>query len=449
MFASSRIDMLKGSIWDRLILFSLPLALTNVLQQLFNTADVMIVGRFVGRDAMAGVGSMTPVISIFVALFLGLALGANVSIARYFGKKSDDGIRRASHAAFFLAFFLGLFCLFLTYPFLEDILDLVGVPSAISPLSQDYLAYYLLGLPAISFYNFAAAMLRSEGDTTSPFISLFIASVLNIVLNLLAVLVFDLGVKGVALATSFSNAVSAIILFFLLLRRKVFGLRPFFRRIDKNELKTMLAIGLPAAIQGMVFCISNVVVQSAINSLGADVIAGSAAAFTIEINMYCLMSAFAQAATTFVSQNYGARNIARCLRVTKVSLYVTLPLNVCMSLLILFLSPWLLGFFTADPAVFETAMQRIYFIVLPNAVTIFIDILSGSLRGYGCSLPPAIATLLAICGIRIVWVFTVFQTHHTFDWLLASYPLSWFATALFIAIVYWRYWILHLRRASL
>ncbi len=436
--------MLHGSLWDRLVLFSLPLALTNVLQQLFNTADVVILGRFVGRDAMAGVGSMTPLISLFVALFLGLALGSNVVIARGFGKNQPRAIASASHAAFFLSLVLGVVSAGICYPFIDGILFVAGVPKEICPLSKAYFSWYLLGIPAVSLYNFAAAMLRSEGDTTSPFISLAVASVLNIALNYFAV-ACGFGVEGVALATTISNIASALILFVILLRRPVFGLRPYLRRTDMKSLWSMLAIGLPAAIQGMVFCFSNVIVQSAINSLGPDVIAGSAAAFTIEINMYCLMSAFAQAATTFVSQNYGARNIPRCLRVTRVSLYLTIPLNIVMSLLIVLISPWLLQFFTADPAVLEIAILRIYIIVLPNVITIFIDILSGSLRGYGCSLPPAIASLFAICGIRIAWVFTIFKQYHDFNCLLISYPVSWFVTALLISLVYYRYYRENLR----
>ena len=435
----SHIDMLSGSIWDKLVLFSVPLALTNVLQQLFNTADVAVLGHYLGSEAMGAVGSLTAVISLFVALFLGLALGANVVIAKHFGRKSPEQIVRASQTAMFLALLLGLTCLALCYPLADDLLRLLSVPLDLLPLSKVYLQYYLLGLPALAIYNFAAAMLRSQGDTTSPFISLAVASLLNLVLNLLFTLCWHWGVAGVACATSLANGVSALILLLILARRKVFGLSLFLRKLDLRECSEMLRIGLPAAIQGMVFCFSNVLVQSAINSLGAFAIAGSAAAFTIEINMYCLMSAFAQAATTFVSQNYGARNLARCLRVTRVTLALTLPLNLLMSLAIVLAAPSLLRFFSHEPRVLEMAMLRIYLIVLPNVVTVFIDVLSGALRGYGCSLQPAIATLLAICGIRVVWVFTVFRIWPDFAVLVVSYPLSWLVTAIFIAFVYARY----------
>lgn len=435
----SHINMLEGSLWDKLILFSLPLALTNVLQQLFNTADVAVLGHYVGRDAMASVGSLTPLIGLFVNLFLGISLGANVVIARHFGSKAKDAIVAASNSAFLLALVLGLGCFVCCFPFSRGILTLLAVPEEIIPASQEYLQYYLLGLPFLSLYNFIAAMLRSQGDTTSPFISLGIASILNIGLNLCAVCLFDLGVAGVAMATSLSNCLSALLLLFVAARRSVFGLFRQSQRPKRPEMAEIIRIGFPAAIQGMVFCFSNIIVQSAINSLGANVIAGSAAAFTVEINLYCLMSAFAQAGTTFVSQNFGARNLRRCLTVTRVTLALTLPLNIVMSVLILLAAPSLLGFFTQDPAVAETAMLRIWYIVAPNVVTIFIDVLSGALRGYGCSMPPAIATLVSICCVRIVWVFTIFRWFPTFDTLLLSYPLSWLVTAIFITIVYLRF----------
>ena len=438
IFFHRRVDMLHGSLWDKLVIFAIPLALTNVLQQLFNTADVAVLGHYAGRDAMASVGSMTPVISIFVALFLGLALGANVVLARHLGSKGYERLKNASGTTIWLAVLLGILALGVCYPLTDQIMTWLSVPDGIRAQSKIYLQCYCLGLPAVSLYNFAAAMLRSIGDTTSPLISLGLASFLNIVLNLVFTICFGWGVAGVAIATTISNWTSALSLLFILWRSETFnlGIKLLFSR---RELFFMLRIGFPAAIQGMVFCFSNVIVQSAINSLGEDVIAGSAAAFTIEINMYCLMSAFAQAATTFVSQNFGARKIARCIRVTRVTLGITLPLNIIMSLLIFFIAPYILTIFTSDPNVAEMAMMRILYIILPNVVTIFIDLLSGALRGYGCSMPPAIATLVAICGIRIVWVFTIFETHHEFWVILLSYPLSWLATAILIGFVYYRF----------
>ncbi|MBQ7617435.1 MAG: MATE family efflux transporter [Desulfovibrio sp.] len=437
--AFTHIDMLKGSLWDRLFLFAVPLALTNVLQQLFNTADVAILGHYVGATAMAAVGSLSPVISLIVAVFLGLALGANVVVAQKVGCRNWQGLKSAARSALFFALGLGLGLLAICYPLLPLILKLLGVPADIAHASADYFAAYLLGLPALALYNFAAALLRSLGDTATPFVSLALASLLNLVLNLLAVLVLDLGVVGVALATTLANYVSALILLWRCFALAEFGLRQALWPLDFGELKSMLQIGLPAAVQGMVFCFSNVIVQSAINSLGPIIIAASAAAFTLEINLYCLMSAFAQATTTFVSQNYGARNLARSIRVTRVTLFLTIPINLFMSVLIILSGPSLLSFFTTDPLVVESAMQRLYFIVLPNVVTIFIDVLSGALRGYGCSLPPALATLVAICGIRIVWVFTVFRLEPSFAVLMLSYPLSWLATAFFITLVYLRF----------
>ncbi|MBQ9536890.1 MAG: MATE family efflux transporter [Desulfovibrionaceae bacterium] len=438
-FFSRSIDMLHGTLWDKLILFALPLALTNVLQQLFNTCDVAVLGHYAGRDAMASVGSMTPVISLFVALFLGLSLGANVVLAQYIGSNNAFAVRRAAGTSVWLGLFLGILSPLCCYPFLDSILELLKVPADISAGAKVYLEYYCYGLPAVALYNFFAAMLRSVGDTTSPLVSLTCASLLNLILNLVFTIVYGLGVAGVALATTLANWLSAVILLVVVLRRTVFGLHIHHCPLSRKILLLMLRIGLPAAVQGMIFCFSNVIVQSAINSLGANVIAASAAAFTIEINMYCLMSAFAQATTTFVSQNFGARNILRCIKITRVTLAITMPLNIGMAALIILIAPYILVIFTHDPAVEELAILRLWYIILPNAVTIFIDVLSGALRGYGCSMPPAIATLVAICGIRILWVFTIFKATPEFWVILLSYPLSWLATAVLIAFVYYRF----------
>ncbi|MBQ7606803.1 MAG: MATE family efflux transporter [Desulfovibrionaceae bacterium] len=433
----STINMLEGSIWDKLIVFSLPLALTNVLQQLFITADVTVLGNAAGRDAMASVGSLTPAIGLFVSLFLGFSIGSNVVIAKHFGSGSSARVHSASRATLTLALLLGFGCFFLCFPYVHELLVLLAIPEEIQPLSESYFSWYLPSLPFLSLYNFAAAMLRSKGDTATPFLALAAASLINIVGNLIAV-ALGYGVSGVAFATTFANAASAFFLLVRIVRQPVFAV---FQKVSgvRAELQDVVRIGFPAAIQGMVFCFSNIVVQSAINSLGPVAIAGSAAAFVIEINMYCLMSAFAQAETTFVSQNFGAKNLRRCLAVTRVTLYLTLPLNICLSLIIYLAAPYLLGFLSSDPAVIETAMIRICAIVLPNVITIFIDILSGALRGYGCSMPPAIATLIAICCIRIAWCFTVFTVWPDFTVLLVSYPLSWFVTAVLIALVYFRF----------
>ena len=315
------IDMLHGSLWDKIIVFALPLALTGVMQQLLNAADVLTLGQLVGKNAMAAVGNNISMVGLIVSLMMGLSLGANVVIAQNIGANRIDRAHSAVSTAFILAGICGIFFCILAEFLVAPIFYLLDVPSSVVDMAETYLRIFLLGLPAISFYNFQAAIFRSKGDTRTPLIALAVASGVNIVLNLIFVLQFDWSVAGVAAATVIANVVSAIILFCELLKADgVIKLHLNALIVDKEELFEIVRIGLPAGIQGMVFSLSNLLIQAAINSLGADAMAASAAAFTIEINVFCVVNAFGQAATTFVGQNYGAGNLRRCKRATWVSM---------------------------------------------------------------------------------------------------------------------------------
>ena len=431
------IDMLRGSLWDKIILFALPLALTGVMQQLLNAADVFTLGQFVGKHAMAAVGNNISMVGLIVSLMMGLSLGANVVIAQNIGAKRIDRAHTAVNTTFILAAAAGIFFCLLGELLVAPIFYLLEVPASVVDMAETYLRIFLLGLPAISFYNFQAAIFRSKGDTRTPLIALAIASGVNIVLNLLFVVQFDWGVAGVAAATDIANVVSAIILFYELLKADgVIKLNFNAMHIDKAELFEIVRIGLPAGVQGMVFSLSNLLIQAAINSLGADAMAASAAAFTIEINVFCVVNGFGQAATTFVGQNYGAGNMQRCKRVTWLSMGLSAIFMQTLCCFILFFAEEVLSLFNEDPEVIRLGVIRLWYIVAPEMINVIMEGLSGALRGYGISLTPAVITLVCVCGVRVTWVLAVFPKISTYATLMAVYPISWLITTVLLVAAY-------------
>ena len=440
MGASKKINMLEGSLWNKLIVFALPLAFTGMLQQLYNAADVAVLGRFVSDLAVAAVGNNVPVIGLIISFCMGLSLGVNVDVARALGMKNDRKASEAVRTSFLTAIVFGIIALIIGLVFSDAAMDWLEVPAEVRDHALIYLRVYLLGMPFIAIYNFLAAIFRSQGDTQTPLWALLAASLFNIAGNLFAVLVLDWGIAGVALATVLANLLSAIILFVKLtqiegpLKLEVSQLL----HVDSSSLKSIVSIGLPAGIQGAVYSLSNLVIQSAINSLGPAAMAGSVAAFTIEINVYCFINAFALAATTFVSQNYGARNLDRCYRV----MWVTLGLNMCvtilMTALVLVFSRDLLGIFTNSEEVIALGLIRILWVVVPQPLSVVMDTLSGCMRGYGYSLPPAMVTLVVVCSVRLIWVYTAFPMAPTYETLMMVYPLSWVITMAGLIILYVR-----------
>lgn len=432
--------MLEGSLWNKLIVFALPLAFTGMLQQLYNAADVAVLGRFVSDLAVAAVGNNVPVIGLIISFCMGLSLGVNVVVARALGMKNDRKASEAVRTSFLTAIVFGIIALIIGLVFSDAAMNWLEVPAEVRDHALIYLRVYLLGMPFIAIYNFLAAIFRSQGDTQTPLWALLAASLFNIAGNLFAVLVLDWGIAGVALATVLANLLSAIILFVKLtqiegpLKLEVSQLL----HVDSSSLKSIVRIGLPAGIQGAVYSLSNLVIQSAINSLGPAAMAGSVAAFTIEINVYCFINAFALAATTFVSQNYGARNLDRCYRV----MWVTLGLNMCvtilMTALVLVFSRDLLGIFTNSEEVIALGLIRILWVVVPQPLSVVMDTLSGCMRGYGYSLPPAMVTLVVVCSVRLIWVYTAFPMAPTYETLMMVYPLSWVITMAGLIILYAR-----------
>jgi putative MATE family efflux protein len=374
-----------------------------------------------------------------------LSLGANVVIAQNIGAEKFDRVKDAVHTAFLLALIVGAALCGVAQILVNPVFEWLKVPASVAPMAETYLRIYAFGLPVMGIYNFEAAIFRSRGDTQTPLIALTVASFLNIALNLFFVLQFNMGVEGVAWATVIANAVSAIILFYGLRKTEgILHLDITALKLDKSCLKEIIRIGLPAGIQGMVFSLSNLLIQSAINSLGADAMAASAAAFTIEINVFCLTNGFGQAATTFVSQNYGAGNLPRCKEVTKVSLQINILMMFILSAAILYFAEPLVRFFNEDSEVIRLGVIRLWYIIAPEIISVIMEIISGSLRGYGISMAPALITLVFVCGIRITWVFTVFEKIPTYAALMTVYGVSWFFTMIFLIIAY-RFYIKNLK----
>lgn len=440
---TENMNMLQGSLTDKVLAFALPLAVTGILQQLFNAADVAVVGQYAGKNAMAAVGSNSPVIGLLVNAFVGIALGANVVISRFTGQKNRDGIHKAVHTSVVFAVAGGFALMILGELIAPFLLRMLSVPDKVFPLSLLYLRVYLLGLPVIFLYNFESAVFRSQGDTRTPLVCLVVSGVINVGLNLFFVRVLGMTVDGVATATVLSNLISSGMLFYLLRRREdSIHLQISDMGIDGPILGAMVRIGLPAGLQGMVFAVSNLCIQSAINQLGADVMAASSAAFNIEIFAYYVINSFGQACTTFVGQNYGAGNIERCRKATRISLLLDFAITVVISVLLLVFGRPLLGLFNRDPVVASIGIIRLRYILSAEVVNVVMEITSGAMRGYGYSLVPAVITFVGVCGIRITWVYTVFRASQGFHTLMMVYPVSWAATAVALCIAY----ILFMRR---
>ena len=432
-------DLTRGSILDKVLLFAIPLAATSMLQQLFNATDVAVVGKFASKEAMAAVGGNAPVVSLLINFFTGLSIGANVIIARNIGAKNPDKARKAVSTAMVLSVICGIFIAIAGNIIADPIVDLLGVPDEVAPYSVLYLRIYFGGAPFILLYNFEAAIFRSNGNTRTPLICLVIGGLLNVAANLFFVLVLQMDVDGVATATVLANAVSSLLLLRQLMKEESL-IHVDLRKLsmDSNSLELIVKIGLPAAIQSMVFSISNLCVQSAINSLGPDVMAASSAAFNIEIFIFFIVNAFGQTLVTFVGQNHGACEYRRCREVVRKTLVVDWCITMVASLLMALAAEKLMTLFTDEPDIIALGAMRIRILMYSETLNVFMDNLSGAMRGLGKSLIPALITLIGVCGTRITWVFTGFRIYHSFFSLMMVFPVSWGISALVIGIMYVR-----------
>ena len=433
-----KLDMLNGSLWNKIPQFALPVAATAILEQLFNASDIAVVGNFSGAAstiAVAAVGANSFVISLVVNFFIGIALGANVVIANAIGREDEDDVHRAVHTAVVVSVLGGVLVTIFGELISGVVLRSLNVPEEVLPYALLYLRIYLLGMPVILLYNFEAAIFRSIGDTRVPLQTLAFSGILNVLLNLFFVIVLHMTVNGVATATVISNAISSVLLFVRLRRSdKAIHLDWKELRIDRKSLQKILQIGFPAGIQSAVFSISNIVIQSAINSLGTVVMAASSAAFNIEVVAYDVLNSFSQACTTFVGQNYGAGKLDRCRKTLALCLVEDAIASGTAILLVLGSGRFLLSIFNRDPEVISIGYTRLMMVFTAYFFSMLYEVMSGYLRGFGISLVPALLTMLGVCGVRILWIATVFPQHRTFQTIMLAYPLSLSATAVLILI---------------
>ena len=441
---SLAIDMLNGSMWDKILLYALPVAATGILGQLFNASDVAIVGNFASADrvaAVAAVGANGPVIGLVLNLFRGIALGANVVIANAIGRGDRETVSRAVHTSVVASVLGGFIVMLIGQLLARPVLMMLNVPDDVFPLAMTYMRIYLLGLPVIFLYNFESAIFRSAGDTKTPLIALAVSGILNVILNIFFVTVLDMTVDGVAVATVIANLVSSVILGRKLLKSKLsVHIELNKLRIDRKILWRILKIGLPAGIQSAVFSLSNIIISSAINSLGKVTMAASSAAFNVEIMAYYILNSFGQACTTFVGQNYGAAQIDRCRKTLKLCIIEDIIITGTTMLIMLLTGKYLIGLFNNDPEVIEIGFTRLKIVYTSYIFSLLYEVMSSYMRGYGISLVPAILTMLGVCGIRIAWIYTVFPMSRTFATIMTVYPISLAATAvlIFIALIIYR-----------
>lgn len=436
--------MLHGSLWDKILLFALPVAATSILEQLFNASDIAVVGNFAGAQstaAVAAVGANSALISLLLNLFIGIALGVNVVIANAIGRGDRDEVHKAVHTAVVVAFIGGIAIMILGELFAEPILVLMQVPDDVLALAALYLRIYLIGMPVILLYNLESAIFRSVGETRVPLLALAASGVLNVILNLFFVIVLHMTVNGVATATVISNAVSSLILWRRLRTTTLpIHLEPRELGIDRACLVRILRIGVPAGVQGSMFCLANVIIQAAINSLGTVVIAGSSAAYNLEVFTFDILDSFGQACTTFVGQNRGAAKLDRCRKALALSLiegYIILGTTI---VLMLVFGHQLLAIFNNNPEVIEVGYLRLMMIMTCHSFSLAYGVMSGYLRGFGISMQPALATIFSICVIRLVWIVLVFPQNPTFMTIMTVYPISLATNALLILflLLYYR-----------
>ena len=420
------LDMLNGRLLPKLISFAAPLALSGLLQLAFNAADVIVVGRFVGPQALAAVGSTGSLINLVVNFFLGLSVGVNVVASRNFGARNEKAVSETVHTAVLFAIVCGLFLVFLGEFAARPLLVFMDSPEDVLPLSLVYLRYYFACIPFSMLYNFGSAILRSVGDTKRPFYYLTAAGILNVFLNLFFVLVFDMGVAGVALATGISNALSAILVLWALTKEKgCLHLSLHDLKIHWAAARQIVTIGFPAGLQSVFFNISNVLIQSSVNSFGSLVMAGNAAAQNVEGFYSTCYSSISSAAITFTSANLGAGKFSRIDRVRRTCMLADLGLCGCLSGIYLLFGRTFLQLYSTDPEVIEIAMSRMMVFIIGYFTGSWMDVMSSMLRGLGKSILPMIVTLCGTVVFRIIWIYTVFAATRSYTLLIWGYPISW------------------------
>lgn len=440
---AKEMDMLHGGLAGKLILFAIPLAFSSILQQLFNSADVAVVGRFAGSAALAAVGSCVALVGIFVNLIVGLSVGPNAALANLIGQGQRERISGMVHTILTFGIALGVVLMGQGFLTARTVLEASGTPESVINEALLYIRIYFIGVPFMTIYNFGAAILRSYGDTKRPMCYLIISGTVNVVLNLIFVIGFGLGVEGVAISTSVSNMLStAMVLTHLYRKEDEFQFRFHKMCVLWKDLKRILMIGIPAGIQGAIFSVSNVFIQSGINTFGEDAIAGSSLALNFEYFTYDIGSAFAQAAVTFTSQNFGAGNLKRCKKIFWLCLIFGVGFTEILSIIFMIWDDFFVSIYTISDAVAVYGLIRMHHVCSMEGLTATYEVESAALRGLEKSLEPSIITILGTVVFRMIWMATVFKWIPTYEMLMNVYISSWVFTGGLIFIVY----VLHMRK---
>ena len=424
------IDMTKGSIFKNIISFAIPLMFANLLQLFYLAADLIVVSRWAGNDAMASVGATNPLTNLLVNVFIGISLGGGVLVSQRFGSNDKEGVYRAVHTSMFVAVIAGFVGAIIGFAFARPLLVLMDTPEgAVLEGAVVYMKIIFLSVPAFIIYNFGAAILRAVGDTKRPLYILALAGVINIILNMILVIVFHMGVVGVGIATLTANYISMIMVLYALSKTDgVYKLYIKELKIYKEELKEIIRIGVPAGIQSSVFSIANVVIQSSVNSFGAAAVAGCAAAGNIEGFVYTAMNSFYQATVTAISQNYGAKNENRINKTMSISLLSVTVVGVVLGLFISVFSKQLLGIYIKDaPEALAYGIKRVMIMGIPYFLCGIMDVLAGVLRGLGYSSTTAINSMFGACGLRLIWIFAILPLKRLPEVLFLCWPISWIA----------------------
>ncbi|MBR0147836.1 MAG: MATE family efflux transporter [Lachnospiraceae bacterium] len=429
-----KIDMTQGALLPQILVFAFPLILSGMLQLLFNAADIIVVGKFAGSNALGAVGANSSLINFFVNIFIGLSIGANVTAAKYLGAKKPVEVSDTVHTSVVLAFITGVAIMVAGILLARPILTFMETPDEILDLAVLYLRIYFCGMPVMVLYNFGASLLRAVGDTKRPLVYLLIAGVINVILNLIFVIQFHMSVAGVALATIISQCASTVMVIrCLVLERgsmRLFMLKEKLK-VSPERLKEIIAVGLPAGVQGVLFSISNILIQSSVNSFGAIAVAGNTAASNIEGFIYVAMNASYQACVSFTGQNFGARKFDRILKVLLLCVLTGALTGIIMGMPAYFiLGTKLLSLYSSDAQVIAYGMKRLSIIAPTYALCVIMEVPVGTMRGMGRGVLPVIVSLIGACGFRILWIMTVFKMYPTLETLYISYPVSWILTAL-------------------
>ncbi len=431
--------MCSGSVFQKMLFFALPLMCSSILQLLFNAADIVVVGRFAGDNALAAVGSNSALINLLTNLFVGLSIGTNVLIAQYYGGKKDTDLRETVHTSMLLSVYSGLILTVIGIVGARTLLEWMQAPPEVLELAVLYLRIYFLGMTATMVYNFGSAILRAVGDTKRPLYYLLLAGIINVLLNLFFVVTCKMGVAGVAAATAISQTISAILVVRCLIKEQS-GIHLDIKSlsISRAKMGRIMRIGLPAGFQGVVFSLSNVVIQSAVNSFGAVAVAGNSAAANIEGFVYMGMNSFYQATISFTSQNYGAKQYKRIYKILMAGELYAIATGVILGNLAVLFGKALLGIYSPSAEVVAAGIARLQIICTVYALCGVMDVLVGALRGIGYAVIPMVVSIVGACGLRLLWIATIFQIpqYHNLTVVYLSYPITWTVTLIIHAITF-------------